>query len=117
MAKLVETRLLRRLLFDVLKPTSESGDNPYLLTVNGAQMWIYIKNLSPAYFRNPDVWRAQLPKRDLFEDCKKADLPFILLGYDDENDVYTTWNHRFVKQRLNVAESVSFYSRASLQKK
>ncbi|OKY93978.1 MAG: hypothetical protein BHV67_16415 [Bacteroidales bacterium 43_36] len=117
MAKLVETRLLRRLLFDVLKPTSESGDNPYLLTVNGAQMWIYIKNLSPAYFSNPDVWRAQLPKRDLFEDCKKADLPFILLGYDDENDVYTTWNHRFVKQRLNVAESVSFYSRASLQKK
>lgn len=116
MAKLVETRLLRRLLFDVLKPTSESGDNPYLLTVNGVQMWIYIKNLSPAYFTNPDVWRAQLPKRDLFDDCKAADLPFILLGYDDENDVYTTWNHRFVKQRLNVAESVSFYSRASLQK-
>lgn len=115
MAKLVETRLLRRLLFDVLKPTTESGENPYLVTVNGEQMWIYIKNLSPAYFSNPDVWRAQLPIREVFEQCKTSEFPFILLGYDDENDVYTTWNHRFVKQRLNVAESVSFYSRASLQ--
>lgn len=115
MAKLVETRLLRRLLFDVLKPTSESGENPYLVTVNGVQMWIYIKNLSPAYFSNPDVWRAQLPIREVFEQCKTSDIPFILLGYDDENDVYSVWNHRFVKQRLNVAESVSFYSRASLQ--
>jgi hypothetical protein len=117
MAKLVETRLLRRLLFDVLKPTSESGDNPYLVTVNGEQMWIYIKNLSPAYFSNPDVWRAQLPKRDIFEKCKISEIPFILLGYDDEHDVYTIWNHRFVKQRLNVADSVSFYSRASLQQR
>lgn len=116
MAKLVETRLLRRLLFDVLKPTSESGDNPYLLTINGEQMWVYIKNLSPAYFNNADVWRAQLPKRDIFEKCKDSDVPFILLGYDDEHDVYATWNHRYVKQRLNVADSVSFYSRASLQK-
>lgn len=116
MAKLVETRLLRRLLFDILNPTSVSGDNPYCVTVNGEQMWIYIKNLSPAYFSNPDVWRAQLPKREIFEQCKSEDIPFILLGYDDENDVYTSWNHRFVKQRLNVADSVSFYSRESLQK-
>lgn len=116
MAKLVETRLLRRLLFDILKPTSESGDNPYCVTINGKQMWIYIKNLSPAYFSNPDVWRAQLPKRDIFEQCKNEEIPFILLGYDDDNDVCTTWNHRYVKQRLNVADSVSFYSRASLQK-
>lgn len=116
MAKLLETRLLRRLLFDVLNPTYESGDNPYLLTVNSEQMWVYIKNLSPAYFSNRDVWRAQLPKRDIFEKCKESDVPFILLGYDDEHDVYATWNHRYVKQRLNVADSVSFYSRASLQK-
>ncbi len=116
MAKLVETRLLRRLLFDILKPTSESGENPYCVTVDGKQMWIYIKNLSPAYFSNPDVWRAQLPKRDVFEQCKNEDIPFILIGYDDDNDVCTTWNHHYVKQRLNVADSVSFYSRASLQK-
>lgn len=111
----LDARILRRLLFDYLKPTSFEGDNPYLVTINEGKYWIYIKNLSPAYFKNPDVWRAQLPIREIFSTCKASSYPFILLGYDDDNDVYTTWNPNFTKQRLNEAESVSFYSRLSLQ--
>ncbi len=91
------------------------GLNPFHVEVNEKEYYIYIKNLSPAYFQNPDVWRVQLPVREEFDEIKDADVPFILLGYDADNDVYTTWNPVWTKQRLNVAESVSFYSRLSLQ--
>ncbi len=91
------------------------GLNPFHVEINGKEYYIYIKNLSPAYFTNPDVWRVQLPIRDEFDEIKNTDTPFILLGYDADYDVYTTWNPIWTKQRLNVAESVSFYSRRSLQ--
>lgn len=111
----LEPRFLKRLLFDFLRPISSEGDNPYLITLEENKLWIYLKNLSPAYFKNPDIWRAQLPIRDVFNDCKDSPYPFVLLGYDDENDVYATWSPNVTKQRLNEAESVSFYSRLSLQ--
>lgn len=95
------------------------GLNPTLINVDGEQMYLYIKNLSPAQLsnENPDIWRIQLPKRLEFEAIKKSDSLFILLGYDYVNKVYTSWNPYWCKQRLNVAESCSLYSRLSLQKK
>lgn len=92
-----------------------NGLNPFHVEINGKEYYIYIKNLSPAYFQNPDVWRVQLPIKEEFNEIKKSDVTFILLGYDADNDVYTTWNPTWTKQRLNNAESVSFYSRLSLQ--
>lgn len=93
------------------------GVNPMLVNVNGEQMYIYIKNLSPAQLSNdnPDIWRIQLPKRDEFEEIKYSDRLFILLGYDYIRKIYTTWNPYWCKQRLNIAESCSMYSRLSLQ--
>ena len=40
------------------------GLNPFHIMLNGKELYIYIKNLSPAYFTNPDVWRVQLPKKE-----------------------------------------------------
>lgn len=96
-----------------------SGINPSLINFNGIQMYVYIRNLSPAQLSNdnPDIWRIQLPKRDEFELIKKSDKHFILLGYDHIRKVYTSWNPYWCKQRLNVAESCSMYSRFSLQKR
>ena len=91
------------------------GLNPFHIMLNGKDLYIYIKNLSPAYFSNPDVWRVQLPKKDEFEAIKNGPIDFVLLGYDADNDVYTTWHPKWAKQRLNNGESVSFYSRLSLQ--
>ena len=95
------------------------GVNPALIDVDGQQMYVYIKNLSPAQLSNDndDVWRIQLPKRDEFDVIKQSDKMFLLLGYDYINKVYTTWNPYWCKQRLNVAESCSMYSRLSLQKR
>lgn len=118
MAKKIDRQTLQLLFIEALDGASYTfieGLNPFHITINGNEFFIYIKNLSPAYFSNPDVWRVQLPIRDDFDDIKVTDVPFILLGYDAENDVYTTWNPVWTKQRLNIAESVSFYSRLSLQ--
>ncbi len=118
MPKKIDRTQLQTLFSEALEGTSFiliDGLNPFLVEINGKEYYIYIKNLSPAYFTNQDVWRVQLPIRDEFEKIKETDIPFILLGYDADNDVYTTWNPIWTKQRLNVAESVSFYSRYSLQ--
>ena len=93
-----------------------SGQNPFLILVDGKQYWIFIKNITSAHFTNEDVSRAQLATRDVFAQIKDSDIDFILLGYDQENDVYATWNPLWVKQRLNSRDSLSLYSRFSLQK-
>lgn len=94
-----------------------SGSNPFAIKIDGEDAFIYIKNLSPAQLSNgnPDVWRIQLPTKDEFNSIKESSTLFILLGYDAENMVYTTWNPYWCKQRLNVGKSVSMYSRLSLQ--
>ena len=91
------------------------GLNPFHIMLYGKELYIYIKNLSPAYFTNPDVWRVQLPKKEEFDKIKEGEIDFVLLGYDADNNVYTTWHPKWTKQRLNNGESVSFYSRLSLQ--
>lgn len=114
MAKL-ETRLLRRLLFDFLKPSSYEGDNPFLISLGGNKYWIYITNLCPAHLKNPDVWRVELPLINIPNNCKSSPYPLILMGYDDENDVCSTWSPDTVKDKLNDEENCCFYSRLSLQ--
>lgn len=96
-----------------------SGENPYKLRIDGEDIFVYIKNLSPAQLsnKNPDIWRVQLPVKEDFDQIKNSESLFILLGYDAENDVYTSWNPYWCKQRLNVGKSVSLYSRYSLQKR
>ena len=71
-----------------------SGSNPFAIKIDGEDAFIYIKNLSPAQLSNgnPDVWRIQLPTKDEFNSIKESSTLFILLGYDAENMVYTTWN-------------------------
>ncbi len=95
------------------------GVNPCKIQFDGVEYNIYIKNLSPAQLsnKNPEIWRIQLPIRNVFNELKIDPVPFILLGYDSENDIYATWNPYWAKQRLNNAKSVSFYSRKSLQDK
>lgn len=93
------------------------GINPCCIKFNGARYNVYIKNLTPAQLsnKNENIWRIQLPKRKAFEEIKKDDSIFLLLGYDKKTDVFATWNPYWVKQRLNIGESVSLYSRLNLQ--
>ena len=89
--------------------------NPFLIKIGTAKYFVFLKNLSSAYFKNPDITRVQLPYSDHFSKIFKADIPFIILGYDVDNDIVVSWNSKNVKERLNAKSNVSLYSRFSLQ--
>ena len=109
--KLLEETLVGNMTFKLL-----DGTMPYQIMVDGSSFNVYVKVLSNAHLKgSEDVWRAQLPQCEDFKKIKAASIPFIFLGYDSENDVYATWNPHVVKQRLNEAKYVSFYSRLSGQ--
>lgn len=94
-----------------------NGINPCLIDFNGTLYYFYCKNLTPAQLSNgnPNVWRIQLPKRKEFDKIKRSSKPFVVLGYDKANKVFVTWNPFWCRQRLNVGESISLYSRLSAQ--
>jgi len=92
-----------------------NATNPFHIIFDGVEYYVYIKNVSSAHFDNSDVWRAQLTGRDVLQSIKESDVAFILLGYDDANDVYATWNPHQLKQRIGTAKSPSLYSRLSIQ--
>ncbi|MDU0808968.1 hypothetical protein [Aquirufa regiilacus] len=90
--------------------------NPFLIKIRSEQFFVFLKNLSPAYFKNsPDITRVQLPFSNHFSKISNADIPFIILGYDVDNDSMVCWNPLNVKQRLNAKSNISLYSRESLQ--
>lgn len=94
----------------------KNGIQPFLMEIGGREFYIYVKNLSSAYFKTrPDTTRAQLPVREDFEEIKLSAIPFVFLGYDSVNDVIVCWNYHTAKQRLNERKSVSFYSRSYFQ--
>ena len=94
---------------------SYEEDNPFLIRIGTEKYFVFIKNLSSAYFKNADITRVQLPYSEHFSKIFKADIPFIILGYDVENDIVVSWNPENVKERLNAKSNVSLYSRYSLQ--
>lgn len=111
---------LLQLMLDVLGKTSRftyiDGTQPFLMTFDGQKYYVYVKNLSSAYFKDrPDTTRAQLPIKDEFDEIKNSPIPFIFLGYDQVNDVLVCWNYHVAKERLNEKKSVSFYSRQFFQ--
>ena len=92
--------------------------NPFVLQKEKSRCFVFIKNISPAYYVNyPDNSRVQLPASDLFREVIESDLDFIILGYDDENQVFVSWNPFQIKDRLNERANVSLYSRFSWQTK
>ena len=92
------------------------GIQPFMMSFKEKLYYVYIKNVSNAYFEDrSDTTRAQLPVRAEFDKIKESPYPFIFLGYDSDNDVLICWNYHVAKKRLNAASSVSFYSRTYFQ--
>ena len=102
--------------FKINKITFSEG-NPFLLKLKNKSYFIFLRNITSAYHSDPDRTRVQLPRSEQFKIITNSTYPFIILGYDIENDVYVSWNHHKIKQRLNVRTNVSVYSKRSFQKK
>ena len=93
-----------------------SGIQPFFISFQNKKYYVYIKNISSAYFSDRDkTTRAQLPIKAEFDSIKSSPYPFIFLGYDSLYDVFVCWNFHIVKERLNIGKSVSFYSRTFFQ--
>ena len=113
MNELVEPARLKELLDEVLSKSDAykhiEGINPCRISFNKIEYYIYIKNITSSAFPNgnADITRIQLPRKELFDSIKESNIPFILLGYDAENDVFSTWDPSFIKERLNITENVS----------
>ncbi len=122
MIRKIQPAQLRDLFWDVLKPSDDfgmvSGIMPFIIKIEGRPYYIYVKNISSAYFKDrPDVTRAQLPYREDFDKVAKSGIPFIFMGYDQTNDVVVCWNPALVQDRLNAKSSVSLYSRRYYEEK
>lgn len=92
-------------------------ENPFVLEKGKFKCYVFIKNISPAYYQNyPDNSRVQLPTSDRFKEVIESDLDFLILGYDQDNEVFASWNPSLIKDRLNEKRNVSVYSRFSWQR-
>lgn len=114
----IDKNELKNLFLSSLKDfkTIDGEKNPFQLTIFSKTYYIFLKNLSPAYFKNsPDVTRIQIPTSDHFKRILKSDIQFLAFGYDSDNDTFTVWNPAIVKKRLNAKDNVSIYSRSSVQ--
>ncbi|MBX9888425.1 MAG: hypothetical protein K2Y30_10880 [Flavobacteriaceae bacterium] len=113
-----ETLLI--LMREVLEQSTDfiyiNGTQPFLMSFQGQKFYVYVKNISSAYFSDRDkTTRAQLPIKKEFNSIKSSPYPFIFLGYDGIHDVFVCWNYHIAKERLNIGKSVSFYSRTFFQ--
>lgn len=90
--------------------------NPFLINIHSKQFFIFLKNLSPAYFKgSPDVTRVQLPYSIHFSKVSTTNTPFAVIGYDNNNDVIVSWDPKKTRERLNAKSNVSLYCRSSFQ--
>ncbi len=95
---------------------SYEDGNPFSMKLGKSQYFVFLKNISSAYFKkSPDITRVQLPLSSHFSKIIETEIPFVILGYDIDNDVFVCWNPYKIKDRLNAKSNVSLYSRESLQ--
>jgi hypothetical protein len=116
----IKPETLLALMREVLDQSAEflyiTGEQPFFMSFQDRKYYVYVKNISSAYFSDRDkTTRAQLPIKPEFDSIKSSTYPFIFLGYDGLHDVFVCWNYHIAKERLNVGKSVSFYSRTFFQ--
>lgn len=65
---------------------------------------------------NQDECRLQISKSKKFNDALNSGKDVIVLGYFADEKVFTAWNPFLMRDRFNRKDSVSLYSRFSIQK-
>jgi putative restriction endonuclease len=114
---------LRYLLIDSLRLYSDNvvfidGNNPYRFSINKKTFYVLIKNVheSGANRGNEDECRIQVAKSKNFNEALSSGNDVIVLGYFADEKVFTAWNPHRMRDRFNKRETISLYSRFSLQK-
>lgn len=116
-------KYLKYLLIDNLNLYTEDafyveGNNPYTFSINKKIVYIYIKNVhqSGQNRSNEDECRIQVSSSQNFIQAQSSGKIVFMLGYFDDENVFTAWNPRVFRDRINARQTVSLYSRFSIQK-
>lgn len=114
---------LKYLLIDSLKLYSDNvifigGNNPYRFSINGRTVYILIKNIheSGEGRSNQDECRIQISRTENFEEALNSNDDVVVLGYFADENVFTAWNPVLLRTRFNLRQTVSVYSRFSVQR-
>ena len=79
----------------------ERIDNPTLLNIEDRVFTVFLKPIGDVCYDNPnESTRVQLPYHTDFDKIKLSKRPFLLMGYDLANSVFTIWNPASTKRRL-----------------
>lgn len=115
---------LKYLLIDSLRSYSDNvsfidGRNPYRFSINKKTFYVMIKNVheSGEGRPNPNECRIQVAKSKNFNQALVSNYDVIVLGYFADYKVFTAWNPFMMRDRFNVKETISLYSRFSIQKR
>lgn len=115
---------LRYLLLDSLRIYSDDvafldGNNPYRFAINKKTFYVLIKNSheSGDGRSNQDECRIQVSKSKNFNQALSSKEHVIVLGYLADHNVFTAWNPFLMRSRFNQKDTISLYSRFSIQRK
>ncbi len=114
---------LKYLLIDSLRLYSDNvvfidGNNPYRFSINKKTFYVLIKNVheSGDGRANQDECRIQISESKNFNDAMNSRTDVIVLGYFADEKVFTAWNPYLMRDRFNQKQTISLYSRFSVQK-
>lgn len=114
---------LRYLLLDSLRLYSDNvvfidGNNPYRFSINKKTFYVLIKNTheSGKGRGNPDECRIQVSKSHNFNEALSSKNVVLVLGYFPDKNIFTAWNPYLMIERFNVKQTITLYSRFSIQK-
>lgn len=114
---------LKYLLIDSLRLYSDNvvfidGNNPYRFAINKKTFYVLIKNVheSGEGRGNQDECRIQVAKSQNFNDALNSRNDVIVLGYLADEKVFTAWNPILMRDRFNQKQTISLYSRFSVQR-
>jgi putative restriction endonuclease len=120
---ILDRKDLRYLLIDSLRLYSDNvafidGNNPYRFSINKKTYYVLIKNVheSGDGRGNQDECRIQVAKTQNFNDALNSGNDVIVLGYFADEKVFTAWNPFMMRDRFNQKQTISLYSRFSVQK-
>lgn len=114
---------LRYLLIDSLRLYSDNvafidGNNPNRFSINKKTYYVLIKNVheSGEGRGNQDECRIQVAKSKNFNMALNSGNDVIVLGYFADEKVFTAWNPYLMRDRYNKRQTISLYSRFSVQR-
>jgi putative restriction endonuclease len=114
---------LKYMLIDSLRLYTDNvsyidGNNPYRFSINKKEFYILIKNIheSGEGRKNQDECRIQVSKTRNFNPALSSKNDIIVLGYFADEKVFTAWDPYKMRSRFNEKQTVSIYSRFSIQR-